>query len=84
MKNFKNGAIVDFYDPYIPSYKYKEKIYHGLKTIDEAVVGSYDIVVITTNHTAVDYEMIAKNAKAIFDTNAMADIVENREHIELL
>lgn len=40
---------------------------------------------ITTNHTAVDYEMIAKNAKAIFDTkNAMADIVENREHIELL
>jgi len=81
----KNGAIVDFYDPYIPSYKYKEKIYHGLKAIDEAIVESYDIVVITTNHTKVDYDMIARSAKAVFDTkNAMECIVENREYIELL
>ncbi len=80
----KCGAEVDFYDPHIPSYKYKENIYHGLKSIDEATIMSYDIVVITADHTAVNYEMIAQNAKAIFDTkNAMAKI-EKRDHIELL
>lgn len=80
----KCGAKVDFYDPHIPSYKYKENIYHGLKSIDEATIMSYDIVLITADHTAVNYEMIAQNAKAIFDTkNAMAKI-EKRDHIELL
>ena len=43
-----------------------------------------DLVVITSAHSAFDYEMISKNATAIFDTrNAMKNI-ENRENIELL
>jgi len=41
-------------------------------------------VVITAAHTVFDYEMIQKNAKAIFDTrNAMKD-VEARDNIEVL
>ena len=80
----KNKALVDFYDPMIPEYKYKGEIHKGIEKIDADIIKDYDLVVITSAHTAFDYEMIAKNAKAIFDTrNAMKNI-ENRENIELL
>lgn len=80
----KNKAEVDFYDPMIPEYKYKGEIHKGIEKIDAKIIKSYDLVIITSAHTAFDYEMIAKNAIAIFDTrNAMKNI-ENRENIELL
>ena len=80
----KNKAEVDFYDPMIPEYKYKGEIHKGIEKIDAKIIKGYDLVVITSAHTAFDYEMIAKNAVAIFDTrNAMKNI-ENRENIELL
>lgn len=80
----KNKAVVDFYDPMIPEYKYKGEIHKGIEKIDASIIKEYDLVVITSAHTAFDYEMISKNAVAIFDTrNAMKNI-ENRENIELL
>ena len=80
----KNKAEVDFYDPMIPEYKYKGEIHKGIEKIDAKIIKGYDLVIITSAHTAFDYEMISKNAIAIFDTrNAMKNI-ENRENIELL
>ncbi len=80
----KNKALVDFYDPMIPEYKYKGEIHKGIEKIDANIIKQYDLVVITSAHSAFDYEMISKNAAAIFDTrNAMKNI-ENRENIELL
>ncbi|NMC56914.1 MAG: nucleotide sugar dehydrogenase, partial [Eubacteriaceae bacterium] len=80
----KNGSIVEYYDPYISQYKYKGKINKGISLINEDIIKSYDIVVITTGHINIDYEMIAENAIAVFDTkNAMKDI-KNRDNIELL
>ena len=56
----------------------------GIKKIDEKIIASYDLIFITCAHSSIDYEMIAKNAKAIFDTrNAMKNI-KNRKNIELL
>ena len=52
--------------------------------IDEKIISSYDLIVITAAHSIIDYDMIQKNAKAIFDTrNAMKNI-KNRENIEVL
>jgi len=80
----KEGANVEFYDPWISEYKYKGQIHKGLQKIDEKMVQEADIVIFTSAHSNFDYEMISKNAKAIFDTrNAMKNI-ENRENIELL
>ena len=43
-----------------------------------------DLVMVTCAHTNVDYDLVQKNAKAIFDTkNAMKDI-EDRDNIEVL
>lgn len=78
------GAEVDWYDPYIPSFRDNGRTFTGIEKIDEKTVASYDIVVITTAHSNIDYDMLQKNATVIFDTrNAMKDI-ENRANIELL
>ncbi len=78
------GAETDFYDPWIAEYKDKGQIFKGIDGIDESVISEYDLVVITAAHTNIDYNMIQKNAKAIFDTrNAMKDVAQ-RDNIEVL
>lgn len=78
------GAKVTYFDPYIPSCKHKGKDYVGLVELTDADVEDVDLVVITAAHTNVDYDMVQRNAKAIFDTkNAMKD-VSIRNNIEVL
>lgn len=80
----ENGADVEFYDPYIKSFKENGKVVTGLDSICDSAVGEYDLVIITCGHTNIDYNMIQKNAKVIFDTkNAMKD-VQIRNNIEVL
>ncbi|HPX84718.1 MAG TPA: nucleotide sugar dehydrogenase [Bacilli bacterium] len=80
----KLGAIVEYFDPYIPEYKEDGKIKKGLTELNKEILKSVDLVVITAAHTNVDYNFIQKNAKMIFDTkNAMKKIC-NRDNIELL
>ena len=78
------GAVVEFYDPMIPEYKYKGKIHKGLKSIDEKKVKEQDLVIFTAAHSAYDYDMISKNAKAIFDTRNALKNIKDRKNIELL
>ena len=80
----KTGAHVEYYDPYITEFTEKGKTIKGLTELSVEKIQSADLVVITTAHTKVDYELVQKNAKAIFDTkNAMKNI-KNRDNIELL
>jgi UDP-N-acetyl-D-glucosamine dehydrogenase len=78
------GAEVDFYDPHITEYRHKGQALTGLHNINEELLKGYDLVIITTAHTNVDYNFVAANSRWVFDTkNAMKD-VKNRENIELL
>lgn len=78
------GATIDFYDPYIEEYMDDGKVFQGLKEVSPEVIASYDLVMITTGHTNVDYQMVQRSAKAVFDTkNAMKNIKE-RDNIEVL
>lgn len=80
----REGAEVDFFDPYIPKFRAHGKEYVGLADISPKAIASYDIVFVAAAHTNVDYDMIEKNAQAIFDSkNAMKE-VKNREKIDVL
>lgn len=80
----REGADVDFFDPYIPKFRAHGKEYVGLADISSEAIASYDIVFVAAAHTNVDYDMIEKNAQAIFDSkNAMKE-VKNREKIDVL
>ena len=79
-----NGAEVDFFDPYISEYKHKGEIFIGIDKIDDKIISQYDLVMITTSHSNVDYELVNESAKVIFDTkNAMKDTLK-RDKIEIL
>ena len=80
----KQGSNITFYDPYIAECKHNGKIYKGKTEITPAELKNFDIAVITTSHTNVDYNMIAENSKWIFDTKNAAKTVENRGNIVLL
>ena len=78
------GADVDFYDPWIAEYRENGKVEKGLKEITPEIVAGYDLVMITTAHSNVDYEMVQKHAKAIFDTKNVTKNLINKEKIEIL
>lgn len=81
----KVGANVEYYDPWVPEFKNMyEQSGESLKELTPEIVSSFDLVMVTAAHHNVDYEMVQKNARAIFDTkNVMADI-RDRDNIEVL
>lgn len=80
----KAGAKVIYHDPYILEYKDNGNVKKGETELTVELIEAADLIVITTDHTTVDYSLVQKHAKVIFDTkNAMKD-VSNRENIELL
>lgn len=80
----KVGAEVDFYDPWVAEYRENGKTEIGLKEITPQIIAEYDLIMITTGHTNVDYDMVQKNAKVIFDTKNVTKSLENRDNIEIL
>ena len=80
----KVGAEVDFYDPWIPEYREGAESVKGLKEISPEIIAGYDLVMITAAHTNVDYEMVQKHAKVIFDTKNVTKNLASRENIEIL
>ncbi len=78
------GAKVDYNDPYISkTHKQRE---HNLKMtsrkLSVKMLGSYDVVLISTDHSDYDYNWIVKNAKLVVDTrNATSKVRGNRNRI---
>lgn len=78
------GAKVDYNDPYIPrTHKQRE---HNLKMtsrkLSAKMLRSYDVVLISTDHSDYDYNWIVKNAKLVVDTrNATSKVRANRSRV---
>ena len=71
-------------DPYVPKVKVNSHFYESVELTKE-LVKSVDCVVITTDHSKYDYEMVVKNAKRVVDTrNATRAVRKGRENIVLL
>ena len=72
------GADVTYSDPHVPelpSMRHFDLPSMKSQTLDEAYLRSIDAVLIATDHSAVDYDLVAKHAALVVDTrNAMADI----------
>lgn len=80
----KEGAHVIYNDPYIPSFTLAGKVYNSAPVTTELLAG-VDLVVITTDHSSYDYDLIVEQAPYVFDTrNATKDVKHDREKIELL
>lgn len=80
----KAGAEVDFFDPWIKEYKNGRQIRNGLMEITPDIIAGYDLVMITTAHSNVNYDMVQRSAKIVFDTKNVTKYLKCRENIELL
>jgi UDP-N-acetyl-D-glucosamine dehydrogenase len=61
------GAIVSYHDPYAPHCMHEGERCAS-RPLDAATVREADVVVITTAHTNLDYELIFREAQRIVDT----------------
>lgn len=80
------GAEVEYYDPYVPVIKptREHSRWAGKKSTkwNRASVRSFDLVLIATNHSSVNYRELADWADCVVDTrNAMASIPPSKAKI---
>jgi UDP-N-acetyl-D-glucosamine dehydrogenase len=76
---FEHGADVSYHDPHVPLFagmrKYMEYRMHSVPLTRENVVAA-DCVLIVTNHTAIDWPVIAQHARLVVDSrNALAKLL---------
>jgi UDP-N-acetyl-D-glucosamine dehydrogenase len=65
------GARVSYHDPYVPTFSEDGHEFRSVP-LDPATVAGADCIIIVTDHSAVDYQMIRRQAKLVVDTrNAM-------------
>ena len=80
----KVGAEVCYYDPWIKEYRYKGRLYKSQPELTRELIESSDLVMITAAHTNVNYELVQKYAKAVFDTKNVMKDIKDRANIEIL
>lgn len=78
----QRGAEVNYYDPYVPVIKptREHAQFAGRKSVEwnRATIQKFDVVLIATNHSCVNYRELANWASCIVDTrNAMAAVPVN-------
>ncbi len=68
----RRGADVAYHDPFVPVVPQTREYGHlaGRASVDLTpdAVASFDVVLVITDHDAVDYENLAENARLIVDT----------------
>jgi UDP-N-acetyl-D-glucosamine dehydrogenase len=79
------GAALSYHDPFIPKLP---KMRHfrvpelASQPLTAELLAAQDCVLIVTDHTAVDYELVVRSTPVVIDTrNATAQVRGNRAHV---
>ena len=79
------GALLSYSDPYIPRlHKMRAYDFSHMSSLplNEDVLKSQDLVLITTDHSSIDYQWVVDHASTIVDTrNATRHVTRGREKI---
>ncbi len=68
------GVVWSYHDPHIPRFQRFGRQVDSVALTPEIIAGQ-DLIVIATDHDAIDYQLVAEHAYAIYDTrNVMAGI----------
>lgn len=66
----ERGAMVDYHDPFVASYREGSEVRTGVALTDD-VLSAADAVVIVTDHDGVDYQRVVDRATLVVDTRNM-------------
>ncbi len=80
------GANVSYYDPFVPVIKKSREhaYWAGTESIEweKEIIQEFDVVIISTNHSAISYSELAEWSNLIVDTrNSFNGIVINKNHV---
>lgn len=81
----ERGAVMDYNDPYFPAlHKMRHYDFSKMRSVELTPdkLGSYDCVLIATDHSSYDYDAIVRGAKLVVDTrNATRRVQNGREKV---
>jgi UDP-N-acetyl-D-glucosamine dehydrogenase len=81
----ERGAKLDYNDPFFPAlHKMRHYDYSHMRSVEmnPQSLGSYDCVLISTDHSSYDYEQIVASAKLVVDSrNATRHVKNNRDKV---
>ncbi len=77
----KKQAKLSYYDPYVPVVKIGNKILKSEKNIKN--ISKYDVVVILTDHTCIDYADVVKKSKLVFDTRNETNLMKSTKIVRI-
>ena len=79
-----DGVQVLYHDPHVPSVRMPDVAMES-QPLTAELLAQQDLVIITTDHSCIDYDWVVANSKHVFDTrNATKNVRNNREKITLL
>lgn len=66
----EKGTEVDYNDPYVPVLPKTRKYNFVMSSVELTAenLSTYDIIIVSTNHSSYDYQFIHENSKLILDT----------------
>jgi UDP-N-acetyl-D-glucosamine dehydrogenase len=80
----QRGAEVDYHDPFVPHIEPGHGLAKAMSSVPLELdrVAAYDAVLILTDHSSLDYALLAQHARLIVDTrNATKKVIRGREKI---
>ncbi len=80
----KRGAQVEYYDPWVPKFRKGALTMESIPALTPEAVKNADLVMVTAAHTNVDYELVQRHARLVFDTKNAMKNVAYRDNIEVL
>ena len=62
------GAELDYFDTHVPKLKLSGITLHSLNALNKEILNTYDVCVVVTNHSNIDYDTIYDHSQMIIDT----------------
>jgi UDP-N-acetyl-D-glucosamine dehydrogenase len=63
----QQGATVSYHDPHVPQFREDGHEFHSVPLSADTLRGA-DLVMVVTDHSAVDYQLVKDNARVVVDT----------------
>ncbi|NBD33334.1 MAG: nucleotide sugar dehydrogenase [Cyanobacteria bacterium] len=83
-KLLADGVELYYHDPFIPEITINDSLFYSTELTAE-IISNIDLVIITTDHTEIDYVNLVKQANAVLDTRGVTRKFPcNREKVTLL
>jgi UDP-N-acetyl-D-glucosamine dehydrogenase len=79
----QEGAQVDYYDGYVPKIKWNDEDKFSKKNLTAETLPLYDAVVVLTDHSNIDYDLVKSESKLIVDTRNVFSSIKDSKIIRL-